>query len=965
VASLASGFDEFDRAQGHLDQVNRFSDSYRGMPELHANLLREEANIYRRMGDLLSAEPLLATASDELAGINPLTAADTANQLGEVRLELLQPNKAASAFRQSLNLFSHAKAPPSRLAPTFANLGMAQLQVGELNDARVTYERAVAVTHGDVALTRGLDLLRAQLLLREPDLKAAEEILATIAAGGSNDHDPIRGHALLLLATSRFNRGLAPEAAEAALAAADVYRVALGEWDPALGRAFHLLGTVYEEFGDRSRADDFFGRAASIQKRTFGENSVQFQTTEIERGWLSLQGGNMLAAERRAQTALHVFENATTRDPRRVGLAHVLLGLAAEASEREDEAVRNYLEGQRLISLSNGAHSPDLTFSLVRLGRLLTRMGRYDEAQEKLDRAITLLEDLGSNVTIRLAEALNARADLSAVQGKRLAELEDSRTIFKLLQELVIDGGGTDAAFGQPQQHSARELFGIHALRSLSGGGASDPAVVQEAFAASQYSLASRTGDSLLRAMLRRSLENDALAELLREREEGADALRQTNALLSQTLSEGLPNSGNEEAHLRRLGQDEVAQLRTLDRMIATRFPRYDEYAHPQLVTLAAVQASLAPDEAILMMVLTEDKLLLWAIDRQSAEPIKITIGAPQVQSLVDKVRDSILHALQHSEPGALRAFDYDAARQLWETIIAPAARVLHGKNHIIFLPEGSMQSIPLHVLTRGEGQPWLVDQYAVTTEPSLSAFVTSRQSRQRSRAAHAFLGIGATKFTDFRELPSSEPGGVGDDLRDVLTNLQPLPQAASELQTMSANFPQTEVKILVDRAASRVGFLASKPGDYRMIAFATHALTVEETPGLSQPAIVLFPNGGSTKDNLLTPSEIAALHLDTDLVILSACNTAAPEAGPYPEGLSGLARAFMAAGSRAMLVSHWSVPDEAAPMLTTSFLAAVQSNQTQSKAEALRSAMLKLLSTGDPKLRHPAYWAPFVIVGE
>jgi CHAT domain-containing protein/Tfp pilus assembly protein PilF len=965
AASLASEANESERAHFHLGQVSQLSGSYRAVPRLHANLLRKQAQIYRRLGDLPNAEPLLAAAADELASIDLLAAADASNQLGELRLEMLRPDRAVSAFRQSLGLFSRARASPDRLVPVLANLGMAQLQAGKLSDAKVTHQRAVAAAHGDVALTRGVDLLTAQLLLQEPDLTAAEEILTTIAAGDANEHDPVRGHALLLLATSRFNRGLAPESAEAALAAADVYRAVLGEWDPALGRAFHMLGTVYEEFGDRPRAEDFFGRAASIQERAFGEDSIQFQTTQIERGWLSLQDGNVEAAERRAHTALNVLGNTPAMDQRRVGLAHILLGLAAEASERRDEAVRNYLEGQRLIALSDGARSPDLTFSLVRLGRLLTRMGRYNEAREKLDRAIALLEDLGSSGTIRLAEALNARADLRAAQRQRLAELEDSRRIYELLLELVIDGGGTDAAFGQPQQHSARELFGIHALRLLSSDGAGDPAVLQEAFAASQYSLSSRTGDALRRAMLRRSLENDDLAKLLREREEVADALRQANALLSQALSDEQSNSGDAAAGLRRLGQEKTEQLRALDRMIATRFPRYDEFAHPRPISLAAVQAALAPDEAILMTVLTENKLLLWAIDRMSAAPVEVAIGAPQIKALVDNVRDSIYLALRHSGSDPLPAFDYESARQLWQAIILPASLVLNDKNHIIFLPEGALQSIRLHILSKGEGQPWLASRYAVTTEPSLSAFVAARQSQQRSRAARDFLGVGVTKFAGFGELPTSGSGGVVGELRDVLASLQPLRQAASELQRMSADFSQAQVTVLVDRVATRGGFLASSPGDYKMIAFATHALTVKETPGLSEPAIVLFPNGGSARDNLLTPSDIAALNLDADLVILSACNTAAPEAGPYLEGLSGLARAFIIAGSRSMLVSHWSVPDQAAPILTTSFLAAIRKDQSRRKADALRSAMLELLATRDPKLSHPAYWAPFVVVGE
>ena len=82
---------------------------------------------------------------------------------------------------------------------------------------------------------------------------------------------------------------------------------------------------------------------------------------------------------------------------------------------------------------------------------------------------------------------------------------------------------------------------------------------------------------------------------------------------------------------------------------------------------------------------------------------------------------------------------------------------------------------------------------------------------------------------------------------------------------------------------------------DRRVIAFATHGLIADEIPTLAEPALVLTPPGEATAedDGLLTASEIARdLRLDADWVILSACNTAAPD-GVGAESLSGLARAF------------------------------------------------------------------------
>src|SRR6185295_17935018 len=97
--------------------------------------------------------------------------------------------------------------------------------------------------------------------------------------------------------------------------------------------------------------------------------------------------------------------------------------------------------------------------------------------------------------------------------------------------------------------------------------------------------------------------------------------------------------------------------------------------------------------------------------------------------------------------------------------------------------------------------------------------------------------------------------------------------------------------------------------------------------------------------DGLLTASEVTGLKLDADWVILSACNTAAGDAGG--EALSGLARAFFYAGARALLVSHWPVSSDAAVRLTTTAIAALEADPSIGKAEAMRRAMLAEIERG------------------
>ncbi len=118
--------------------------------------------------------------------------------------------------------------------------------------------------------------------------------------------------------------------------------------------------------------------------------------------------------------------------------------------------------------------------------------------------------------------------------------------------------------------------------------------------------------------------------------------------------------------------------------------------------------------------------------------------------------------------------------------------------------------------------------------------------------------------------------------------------------------------------------------------------------------------------DGLLRASQVSQLRLNADFVILSACNTAAPDGTPGAEGLSGLAKAFFYAGARSLLVSHWEVQSDPTVKLTTGLIRALTADPSIGRAEALRRSMLAMIDISqNADDTHPAAWAPFVLAGE
>ena len=225
--------------------------------------------------------------------------------------------------------------------------------------------------------------------------------------------------------------------------------------------------------------------------------------------------------------------------------------------------------------------------------------------------------------------------------------------------------------------------------------------------------------------------------------------------------------------------------------------------------------------------------------------------------------------------------------------------------------------------------------------------------------AGHAGSGESATASSLFR--------GALANVTEV-RGLASLPDTADELATVAKTLGAGEDSLYLRERATETAVKSAPLKRARVISFATHGLISGELKGLAEPALVLTPPETATEqdDGLLTVSEVAQLKLDADWVVLSACNTASADGKTGSEGLSGLAKSFFYAGSRALLVSHWPVVSEAAKELTVGTFNHMKKAGGVGRAEALRRSMRDMIARKDnPRFAHPLYWAPFVVVGE
>jgi CHAT domain-containing protein len=419
---------------------------------------------------------------------------------------------------------------------------------------------------------------------------------------------------------------------------------------------------------------------------------------------------------------------------------------------------------------------------------------------------------------------------------------------------------------------------------------------------------------------------------------------------------------------------------------------------------------------------------IVFAISKARSAVGEIALNGDELKAAVATLRGEIdpcgygLAPTNCAQNGA--PFDRALSYRLYEALLGdPSIQAVIGTDDIktlLFVPSGALTTFPPAVLVTAPPQgadkdpealrttAWLLRSKAIAVLPAVSSLKTLRgdgairhAQRNTSGALVAFadpnfsgralsaegrvasLNPGRTVRSAAGAPPLRSPAAIpksvsayftmGVPIAQLLRNLPPLPGTATEAEEVRKALTAPPGSLYMrDKATEsqlRALQINGELGKAQVIEFATHGLVAGDVGSLAQPALALAapPPGVDPQidDGLLTAPEAAALQINADWVILSACNTAAPDA-PEAKGLSGLVRGFFFAGARSLLVSHWRLRDDVAARLIPDMLRRYYSNNAITKAEALRQASLAILDERrHPDFALPSAWAPFILVGE
>jgi CHAT domain-containing protein len=401
----------------------------------------------------------------------------------------------------------------------------------------------------------------------------------------------------------------------------------------------------------------------------------------------------------------------------------------------------------------------------------------------------------------------------------------------------------------------------------------------------------------------------------------------------------------------------------------------------PRLLQLAELQAALDENSVVLEYSLSDQGLILWAIAKDKFKVFDLPLAQAQLvlEDYLKTLREPLITRGELSKHVSMGTV-------LYRALIKPAEAVLQGKSQLIIVPEGPLFYLPFETLIVTTSQdeaknykalgevPYLLKQFQVSYFPSASVLFTQRRELQQNRKEQLpILAFGDPIYTSrFSKASVGEFQSVGNTvLRD--SNFNRLEYSGDEVRRIAGiwGISSASEHINLRERATLARVRELDLTQYRIIHFATHAVAGDRVGWATQPALVLSQqDDGSQGGGYLQLSDILALKLNAELVVLSACETGLGTLHDG-EGILGLTRAFLYAGAASAVVSLWKVEDQSTSLLMEKFYQWLKKGSN--KAEALRQAKLEILNSkielkalGDVQsLASPFFWAPFILIGD
>jgi len=995
-----------------------------------ATSLNNLAGLHYLKGDYTRAEPLYQRAlaiREKLLGAEHPGIAAPLNNLALLYHVKGDYARAEPLYKRALAIREKALgAEHPDLATSIHNLAGLYDSTGDYTRAEPLYKRALAIyekalgaEHPEVATSldniAGIYRTRGDYASAEPLYKRALAIYEKVLGA---EH-PAVASSLNNIAALHYDKGDYGRAELLHQRALAIREKALGAEHPEVASSLGNLALLYEVKGDYARAEPLYMRALAIREKVLGAEHPEVALTLNNLALLYQVKGDYVRAEPLYRRALAIREKVLGAQHHDVATSFNSLAVMYHTN---GDYARAELLYQRALAISEkalGAEHPEYAQALNNLAGMYHDKGDYARSEPLHLRTLAIREKAFGAKHPAVASSLNNVAALYEAKGDYERAVNGLARAADIREEnvaLILTTGS----------EKQKQLY----LDTLSGE--TDAILSLNVKSARKNSAAMRLALTTILRRKGRALDamTDQIAALRRragtEDQKLLDRLAAARSQLANVQLGGASSKLTPDARQAQLAalSEEIEKL---EADISRRSAEFRAQAQP--VTLSNVQAALPADAALLEIFSyrpydTKAKpgnkygalRYVAYVLRREGEPQLVELGeASAIEANVEKLRQSLRDS-QQAARGDVTAVK-EAARVVDEQVMRPVRGLLGATRRIFLSPDGALNLIPFAALVDERGK-YLVEDYTLTYLTSgrdllrLQATSESKSpplvlanplyNDSGGNQVETLAAVAAKRDVDFNDIDFSKVRYV------------PLPGTAEEAKTLSALMPGARLLSAAEATEAALKQIHAP----RILHVATHGFFLTDQPrqagsrevslrpGTSTGGIAAAPvvasrgenlllrsglilagvnqrRSGTDEDGVLTAAEAAALDLwGTKLVVLSACETGLGDV-KNGDGVYGLRRALVLAGSESQVMSLWQVSDAATRDLMKSYYTRLQGGE--GRTEALRQVQLEMLKglagvqgaagerglldssgakTQTVNYSHPYYWASFIQSG-
>jgi CHAT domain-containing protein/Flp pilus assembly protein TadD len=810
------------------------------------------------------------------------------------------------------------------------------------------------------------------------------------------DNHPNTARSLNNLASLYQNQGRYSEAEPLYKQALAIFKQQLGDNHPSTATSLNNLAELYRVQGRYSEAEPLYQQALAIRRKQLGDNHPLTATSLNNLAALYESQGRYSEAEPIYKQALAIFKQQLgDNHPSTASSLNNLAGLY-ESQGRYSEAEPLYKQALAISKQRLGDNHPSTAVSLGNLAGLYQSQGRYSEAEPLYHRSLAIFKkQLGDNHP-DTAVSLNNLAFLYYSQGRyskaeplyhrslaiRKQQLGDNHpataTSLNNLAGLYQSQDDIPQAINYLSQGLAVEEYNLSENLKMGDDkqkqdymakvlGRTDVVISLNLQAAPNNPEATRLA---LKTILERKgrildVSTNSL-QILRQRTDDLESQQLLTQLIEvrtqlSNLTFKKPDDFPSAEIYRQQINEVTEKAKEIEGKIGVRSAEFRSLSQP--ITLEGIQKLIPADAALVEIVRYQPynpkapenqrfgipRYAVYILYPNGDIKAKDLGEAKPIDDKLIYFRDNLADA-ETPIPQLQKS-----ARQLDETLMQPIRQLLGNTKTILLSPDAALNLIPFEALV-DENNQYLVENYHITYLTSGRDLLRLKDKFASQQSplivADPFYGKAGEKVALTRSIDLSEFTFPG------------LPGTEQEAKAIKNLLPQATV-LTGSQATENAVKQVKKPN---ILHIATHGFfkpesNVIENPllrsGLVLAGVTIGQSAGD--DGVLTALETTNLNLvGTKLVVLSACDTGKGDI-KIGQGVYGLRRALVIAGSESQLISLWKVSDDATKDLMVAYYGRLQKGEGRS--EALRQIQLGMLK--GEKQKHPFYWASFIPSGD